>query len=66
MTKTRFAVKGHHLPTVKTNMYLYTDIDIFKTSFFCCRFGDEEEMKIKTLGNFADLIWRSGEAAGAP
>lgn len=29
--KTRFCCRGHLLPTVKTNVYLYTDLDIFKT-----------------------------------
>ena len=29
--QTRFCCRGHLLPTVKTNVYLYTDIDIFKT-----------------------------------
>lgn len=29
--QTSFCCRGHLLPTVKTNMYLYTDIDIFKT-----------------------------------
>lgn len=29
--KDKVCCRGHLLPTVKTNVYLYTDIDIFKT-----------------------------------
>lgn len=57
-----FAVKGHLLPTVKMNMYLYTDIDIFKTrhqlSFFV--FEMKKERGIKRLWeNFGELFWRT-------
>lgn len=57
--KTRFCCRGHLLPTVKTNVYLYTDIDIFKTRhqlfflyfffLFVC-FWDEEGMKRNKKG----------------
>lgn len=56
--KTRSCCRGHLLPTVKTKVYLYTDIDIFKTKtstvclFFICLFvfWDEEGIKRNDKG----------------
>lgn len=64
-----FAVKGHLLPTVKMNMYLYTDIDIFKTrhqlSFLFFEMKKKRGMN-RLWETFGELFWRTCEAAGAP
>lgn len=66
--KTRFCCRGHLSPTVKTNVYLYTDIDIFKTRLFFVCFWDEEGMKRKKKDS--GKLWRSlrrtWEAVGTP
>lgn len=52
------------------NMYLYTDIDIFKDIFFPFLWSlrwrkNENELK-QTLGSFGDLVRRMQEAVGTP